>query len=169
MANRVDAVKSMRKASKLVRLSFRENGPRSFKQGVGALLSVLNESDSPVHRDVIVVALGATRVAAKDIVRKAMRAGYVTMTTCEDKKGYTVELTELGKEIVAKRAAAMDEAANKALACLTDEEVEQFVALNEKIVASMREQGISAKKKGFLVKRMKKRGQKKAFRKCKKH
>ena len=142
MTTRVEAVKSLRKASKLVRLSFRENGPRSFKRGTGALLSVLNESEAAVSRDELTVALGATRVALKDIVRKAQRAGYVAMITDAEGNGYTVELTDLGKEVAAKRA--------------TDEEVEQFTALNEKISLALHEQGISAKKKGHLVKRHKK-------------
>lgn len=175
MTTRVEAVKAMRKASKLVRLSFRENGPKSFKRGVGALLSVLNESETAVSRDTLVVALGATRIALKDVVRKAQRAGYVTMTTNENGKGYTVELTELGKEVAAKRSAAMDEAANKALACLTDEEVEQLAALNEKIALALHEDGISAKKKGFLAKRYKShsyknhKNSKKKHCKCRKH
>ena len=148
MTTRVEAIKSLRKASKLVRLSFRENGPRSFKRGTGALLSVLNESETAVFRDELTVALGATRVALKDIVRKAQRAGYVSMITDAEGNGYTVELTDLGKEVAAKRAAAMDKAAENALSCLTDEEVEQFAALNEKISLALHEQGISAKKKG---------------------
>ena len=156
MTTRVEAVKSLRKASKLVRLSFRENGPRSFKRGTGALLSVLNESETAVSRDELTVALGATRVALKDIVRKAQRAGYVTVITDTEGNGYTIELTDLGKEVAAKRAAAMDKAAENALSCLTDEEVEQFAALNEKISLALHEQGISAKKKGHLVKRHKK-------------
>lgn len=161
MTERIQAVKAMRKASKLVRLSFRENGPRSFKRGMGVLLSALNESETAVSRDDLVVALGATRIALKDIVRKAQRAGYVTMNNVEGEKGYSVALTDLGKEIAAKRSAAMDEAAEKALGCLTDEEIAQFIALNEKISLSLREQGISAKKKGFLIKRKKKHGLKK--------
>ena len=156
MTTRVEAIKSLRKASKLVRLSFRENGPRSFKRGTGALLSVLKDSDAAVSRDELTVALGATRVALKDIVRKAQRAGYVAMITDAEGNGYTVELTDLGKEVAAKRAAAMDKAAENALSCLTDEEVEQFAALNEKISLALHEQGISAKKKGHLVKRHKK-------------
>ena len=55
-------------------------------------------------------------------------------------------------------AAAMDKAAENALSCLTDEDVEQFAALNEKISLALHEQGISAKKKGHLVKRHKKHG-----------
>ncbi len=158
MTDRINAIKLMRKANKLVRLSFRENGPHSFKRGMGALLSALNESETAVSRDELTVALGATRIALKDIVRKAERAGYVTLVNVEDEKGYSVELTDLGKDIAAKRAAAMDEAANKALACLTDEEVAQFSALNEKIALALHEEGICAKKKGFLAKRKKKHG-----------
>lgn len=162
MTTRVEAIKAMRKSNKLARLYFRENGPKSFKRGTGALLSALHESDGCACRNELSVALGATRVALKDIVRKAQRAGYVTMTTNAHKHGYSVELTELGKEVAAKRTKAMDKAAEKALACLTDEELEQFAKLNEKIALSLREQGICAKKKGFLAKRHKKHC-------CKKH
>ena len=162
MTTCVEAIKAMRKANKLVRLNFRENGPRSFKRGMGALLSALNENEEATSRDQLVVALGATRVALKDIVRKAQRAGYVTIIDNGKKKDYAVELTDLGKELAEKRAEAMDKAAEKTLSCFTEEEVAQFAALNEKLALSLHEQGISAKKKGFLVKRRKKHG-------CKNH
>lgn len=166
MTTRVEAVKSMRKTSKLARLYFHENGPRSFKRGTGALLSALHESQGSASRNDLTVALGATRIALKDIVRKAQRAGYVTMTTNAHKHGYTVELTELGKEVAAKRAEAMNEAAETALSCLTDKEVDQLAKLNEKIALALHDQGISAKKKGFLAKRHKKNCNKKHAHKC---
>ena len=68
----------LKKASKLVRLAFRKNGPKSFKRGQGALLNALVENDGITQRELVCI-LGLNRGDLKDIVKKAARNGYVTI------------------------------------------------------------------------------------------
>lgn len=157
MTEAAEAVIKMRKANKLVRLSFRKNGPKSFKHGQGALLNALLKNDGCTQSE-LTVALGATRAALKDTVKKAARNGYVTIEKAEGKKTYAVKLTEEGKKLAEKHAAAQDKAAEEVMACLTAEELAQFNALNEKIILAAKERGVCAKRKGHLTKRHKKHG-----------
>ena len=40
----------LKKASKLVRLAFHKNGPKSYKRGQGALLNALVDNDGATHQ-----------------------------------------------------------------------------------------------------------------------
>ena len=148
----------MKKAGKLVRLAQRKNGPKSYKRGQGALLRVLLDNDGAATQRELVAALGMNRGMLKDIVRKAKRNGYVTVKDAEEKKLYTVKLTDEGRKLAEKRDAAQDKAAEAILSALTDEERAQLDAINEKLIVSLKEAGIDGKKKGH-----------KAHRKHKKH
>ena len=136
-----------KKASKLVRLAQRKNGPKSYKRGQGALLRVLLENDGATQRE-LVVALGVNRAVLKDIVRKANRNGYVTIGKGDEKKLYTVKLTDEGRKLAEKHEAAQDKTADEIMSALSADEVAQIDAICEKLIVSCKDAGIDGKKKG---------------------
>ena len=131
----------LKKASKLVRLAFHKNGPKSYKRGQGALLNALVDNDGTTQRELVKI-LGLNRSELKDIVKKAERNGYVTI---EDAEG---ELTDEGREVAQKRVAANDKTADDIIGCLSEEEIAQLNAITEKLILSMKDKGINGKKKG---------------------
>lgn len=137
----------MKKAGKLVRLAQRKNGPKSYKRGQGALLRTLLENDGATQRE-LVSKLGLNRASLKDIVRKASRNGYVVIEKADEKKLYTVTLTDEGRKLAEKHEAAQDEAASQIMAALSAEEAAQLDAICEKLITSCKEAGIDGKKKG---------------------
>jgi len=137
----------MKKAGKLIRLSQRKNGPKSYKRGQGALLRVLLENDGATQRD-LVAALGMNRAALKDIVRKAKRNGYVTIEKADEKKLYAVKLTDEGRKLAEKREGAQDKTADQILSALSADEIAQLDAICEKLIVSCKDAGIDGKKKG---------------------
>ena len=145
----------MKKAGKLVRLAQRQNGPKSYKRGQGALLRVLLENDGATQRE-LVSALGLNRAALKDVVRKAKRNGYVTVEKTGEKT-YSVKLTDEGRKIAKKHDKAQDKAADEILGILTAEECAELDALCEKLIVGLKEAGINGKKKGHKAHRHGKR------------
>lgn len=137
----------LKKASKLTRLAFRKNGPKSYKRGQGALMNALLANDGATQRELVKI-LGWDRSALKDTVKKAERNGYVTIGDHEDKHTYTVSLTDEGKKIAVKRVAANDKTAEEILECLSAEEVAQLNAITEKLILSIKDKGVNGKKKG---------------------
>ena len=137
----------LKKASKLTRLAFRKNGPKSYKRGQGALMNALLENDGATQRELVKI-LGWDRAALKDTVKKAERNGYVTIGDHEDKHTYTVSLTDEGKKIAAKRVAPNDKTAEEILDCLSAEEVAQLNAITEKLILGIKDKGVNGKKKG---------------------
>lgn len=137
----------LKKASKLTRLAFRKNGPKSYKRGQGALMNALLANDGATQRELVKI-LGWDRSALKDAVKKAERNGYVTIGDHEDKHTYTVSLTDEGKKIAEKRVAANDKTAEEILECLSAEEVAQLNAITEKLILGIKDKGVNGKKKG---------------------
>ena len=137
----------LKKASKLTRLAFRKNGPKSYKRGQGALMNALLANDGATQRELVKI-LGWDRSALKDTVKKAERNGYVTIGDHEDKHTYTFSLTEEGKKIAEKRVAANDKTAEEILECLSAEEVAQLNAITEKLILGIKDKGVNGKKKG---------------------
>lgn len=137
----------LKKASKLTRLAFRKNGPKSYKRGQGALMNALLANDGATQRELVKI-LGWDRSALKDTVKKAERNGYVTIGDHEDKRTYTVSLTDEGKKIAEKRVAANDKTAEEILECLSAEEVAQLNAITEKLILGIKDKGVNGKKKG---------------------
>lgn len=137
----------LKKASKLTRLAFHKHGPKSYKRGQGALMNALLENDGTTQRELVKI-LGCDRSQLKDVVKKAARNGYVTIGDHADKHTYTVSLTDEGRKIAQKRAAANDKTADDILSCLSAEEVEQLNAITEKLIVSIKEKGVNGKKKG---------------------
>lgn len=137
----------LKKASKLTRLAFRKNGPKSYKRGQGALMNALLANDGATQRELVKI-LGWDRSALKDTVKKAERNGYVTIGDHDDKHTYTVSLTDEGKKIAEKRVAANDKTAEEILECLSAEEVAQLNAITEKLILGIKDKGVNGKKKG---------------------
>ena len=137
----------LKKASKLTRLAFRKNGPKSYKRGQGALMNALLANGGATQRELVKI-LGWDRSALKDTVKKAERNGYVTIGDHEDKHTYTVSLTDEGKKIAEKRVAANDKTAEEILECLSAEEVAQLNAITEKLILGIKDKGVNGKKKG---------------------
>ena len=137
----------LKKASKLVRLAFHKNGPKSYKRGQGALLNALVDNDGTTQRELVKI-LGLNRSELKDIVEKAERNGYVTIEDCDAKHTYAVKLTDEGRKVAEKRVAANDKTAESILDCLSADEVAQLNALTEKLILSCKDKGINGKKKG---------------------
>ena len=137
----------LKKASKLTRLAFRKNGPKSYKRDQGALMNALLANDGATQRELVKI-LGWDRSALKDTVKKAERNGYVTIGDHEDKHTYTVSLTDEGKKIAEKRVAANDKTAEELLECLSAEEVAQLNAITEKLILGIKDKGVNGKKKG---------------------
>ena len=137
----------MKKADKLVRLAQRKNGPKSYKRGQGALLRVLLENDGACQRE-LVAKLGLSRASLKDVVRKAARNGYVTIEKGNEKKTYTVKLTDEGRKLAEKREAAQDKTADEIAKALSADEIAQLDAICEKLIVSCKDAGIDGKKKG---------------------
>ena len=140
----------LKKANKLVRLTFRKNGPKSFKRGQGALLNALIEHDGATQRELVEI-MGMSRRDLKDIVKKAERNGFVTFEDADKERTYAVKLTDDGRALAQKRAAANDRTAEEIVSCLSEEEVAQLNAITEKLILSAKEKGISGKKKGRKV------------------
>lgn len=157
MSGALKTLNKMKKANKLTQLYFRKNGPRSYKRGIGALLIALEAEGSATQRD-LVVATGLSRANLKDVVKKAVRKGYVTIEDAEGKKTYTVALTEEGKAVAAKRVAAQEKAADKFAETLTADELAALDAICEKLIIAAKGDGVSGKKKG-----------RKFHKKCRKH
>ena len=137
----------LKKASKLTRLAFRKNGPKSYKRGQGALMNALLANDGATQRELVKI-LGWDRSALKDTVKKAERNGYVTIGDHTDKHTYTVSLTDEGKQIAQKRVAANDKTAEDILSCLSADEVAQLNTITEKLILSIKDKGVNGKKKG---------------------
>lgn len=147
MNEAIATLAQLKKASKLTRLAFRKNGPKSYKRGQGALMNALLANDGATQRELVKI-LGWDRSALKDTVKKAERNGYVTIGDHEDKHTYTVSLTDEGKKIAEKRVAANDKTAEEILECLSAEEVAQLNAITEKLILGIKDKGVNGKKKG---------------------
>ena len=143
MTEAMKTLAQLKKASKLTRLAFHKNGPKSFKRGQGALLKFLLEDDGATQRD-LVKKLGVDRRELKGIVKKAERNGYITIEEAAGERTYAVKLTDEGKKIAKKRVAANEETAEDILGCLSDEEVAQLNAITEKLVVSIKKKGRKA-------------------------
>ena len=147
MTEAMKTLAQLKKASKLTRLAFHKNGPKSFKRGQGALLKFLLEDDGATQRE-LVKKLGVDRRELKGIVKKAERNGYITIEDAEGERTYAVKLTDEGREVAQKRVAANDKTADDIIGCLSEEEIAQLNAITEKLILSMKDKGINGKKKG---------------------
>lgn len=147
MTQATQAIAQLKKASALVNRTFHKNGPKSYKDGQGALLKVLHQTEEKkAGRDELIETLSFDRRMLKNSVRKAERNGFVTVEGTDD--SYEVALTEAGAELAEKRCAAQTKVAEEILSCLTEEEVAQLNAITEKIIVSCKDAGAHGKRKG---------------------
>ncbi|WP_251212199.1 hypothetical protein [Adlercreutzia murintestinalis] len=141
MAESTKAIASLKKAANYTKLAMRAEGPRSFKRGQGALIKVIHKfGNGTLGKDEAKKALEWRGCDVRTVARKAEENGYLTISDAEE--GFQMTLTKLGTEVVKKRLAAEDKAADAVLAGLTDAEKEQLVALCDKISATAEEMGI---------------------------
>ena len=147
MTEATQTLAQLKKTSKLTRLAFHKNGPKSFRRGQGALLNALLENDGATQRELVHV-LGFDRGELKGVVKKAERNGYVTIEDAEGVRTYAVKLTKDGRAVAEKRVAANDKTAEDNVECLSKEEMAQLNAITEKLILSMKDKGINGKKKG---------------------
>ena len=147
MTEATQTLAQLKKTSKLTRLAFHKNGPKSFRRGQGARLNALLENDGATQRELVHV-LGFDRGELKGVVKKAERNGYVTIEDAEGVRTYAVKLTEDGRAVAEKRVAANDKTAEDIVECLSKEELSQLNAITEKLILSMKDKGINGKKKG---------------------
>ena len=64
MTEATQTLAQLKKTSKLTRLAFHKNGPKSFRRGQGALLNALLENDGATQRELVHV-LGFDRGEAQ--------------------------------------------------------------------------------------------------------
>ena len=146
MSKMTKTVAKMKRATDLTNLAFRKMGPKSFKKGVGALVVALHKADGTMTQRELVDVLGMGRKGVKTIVKKAARKDLVVIGDHEDKKTYTVSLTDEGKKVADKRVAADKAVAAKVLDGLTNEEIEELNAICDKIIVNVKGMGVRGKK-----------------------
>ncbi len=148
MTDSVQTLAQLKKADKLARLNMHEFGPHSYSRGMGRFMRVLSEADGATQRE-LVETLGWSRYYLKNVVKKAEKRDFVAIVACEEPRTYRVQLTDTGKEIVAKRNAAEVRAADKIVGALSEDEQAQLNTLLDKLVVSAKAEGkISAYGKG---------------------
>ena len=136
------AIASLKKAANYTKLAMRKDGPRSFKRGQGALIKVIYKfgKDGTLGKDEAKKVLGWCGGDVRAVAKKAADNGYLTIASPKD--GFIMTLTPVGTEVVKKRLAAEDKAADKLFAGLTDAEKDQFIALCDKISANAEAMGV---------------------------
>jgi DNA-binding MarR family transcriptional regulator len=163
MSKATKTLKQMKKATGLVNRTFHKHGPKSYKNGQGALLKVLHRNDGQATSPELVDKLGFDRKFLKAVVNKAENNGFVTIENTEEKRVYIVRLTAEGEKVAEKRCAKHTATAEKILDCLTDEEIETLNKLTEKIIVSCKENGAHGKRKSGKKFR---RGERKHEKRC---
>lgn len=173
MTESTKAIASLKKAANYTKLAMRKDGPRSFKRGQGALIKVIHkfgQSDS-ISKDEAKKVLNWRGCDVRDVAKKAADNGYLTIANPKD--GFQMTLTDMGKEVVQKRLAAEDKAADAILSGLSAAEKKKLMELCDKISATAEEMGVDyeriQKKRGRTAGRKCERGSKQRNKRCCKH
>lgn len=141
MSESTKAIASLKKAGNYMKLAMRKNGPRSFKRGQGALIKVIYKAgEGTLSKDDAKKVLGWRGRDVRFVAKKAADNGYLTIDKPEN--GFQMTLTDLGREVIAKRLEAEDKAADEILAGLSDEEKAQLTQLCEKICQTAEDMGV---------------------------
>ena len=61
MTEATQTLAQLKKTSKLTRLAFHKNGPKSFRRGQGALLNALLENDGATQRETVASSRASSR------------------------------------------------------------------------------------------------------------
>ena len=133
------ARKSLKTAANYAKLAMHDLGPRSYKKGQGALMKVIDKfgENGSIDKKKLERVLGWKGDEVRRVAEKAAGNGYVAI----DDAGFefSVSLTDKGAEVLKKRFAVEDHAADAVLAGLTPQEVEQLVTLTNKISATCKD------------------------------
>lgn len=142
MAESTKVIRGLKRAANYSKLGMHELGPRSFKKGQGALLKVLYKfsDDGALCKKKLEKVLGWHGKELRRVAKKAANNGYVIISDPQYK--FEVSLTDKGKEVVEKRLAAEDRAADAILEGLSAEERDQLLSITEKIEKTCEELGI---------------------------
>lgn len=148
MTTATKSLAQLKKAAKLTNRTFHKNGPKSYKKGVGALLKVLHKADGEMTSRELIDRLGFDRKELKETARKAVKCGYATIKDSDEKRTYTVKLTDEGEKLTEKRCSAQSKVADEVLSALTPEEAAKLDELTEKLIVQCKELGAHGKHKG---------------------
>lgn len=143
MAQSTHTLYALKRAANYSKLALHKDGPKSFKKGQGALTKVLEKfgEAGALSADELAGRLRWDGAETADVVKKAQENGYVLEVKGEDGIA-RVTLTDKGREVVAKRFAAEDRAADEICQRLTDEEKSQLEALCGKIIEQCEAMGV---------------------------
>ena len=133
MDNATKALHSLKRAANYSKLAMRDFGPKSFKKGQGALLKVIykfNEEGS-LNKKTAEKILGWRGKELRRVAKKAEHNGYIQIADPEF--AFAMSLTDKGTEVMNKRMAAEDRAAEAVFEKLSADEVETLISLTNKI------------------------------------
>lgn len=143
MTESTEVLAALKRAGNYSKLAMHNEGPRSYKRGQGALIKVVAKfggkkgiSDKKLCRT-----LGWSCHETMAVAKKAADNGYVDIARKSDGK-HRISLTKTGKQILKKRMAAEDRAADAVCSYLTDQEKEQLVALCAKVSEACEDMGV---------------------------
>lgn len=142
MAESTLVLHQLKTAANYSKLAMHKCGPRSFKEGQGALVKVLYKfGDGKLSLAKLEEVLGWSGREVIDVAEKAQANGYVAFAT--SKKGkLSVKLTDKGVLVIEKRLAAEDRAAEEVLAGLSDEERACLLKLCGKVIDTCKGLGV---------------------------
>lgn len=142
MAESTQVLHQLKTAANYTKLAMHKCGPRSFKEGQGALVKVLYKfGDGKLSLAKLQEHLGWSAHEVIAVAEKAQANGYVAFTT--SKKGkLRVKLTEKGTMVIKKRLAAEDRAADEVLSGLSDEERACLLKLCGKVIDTCETMGV---------------------------
>ncbi len=142
MPESTKAIQSLKRAANYSKLAFREFGPKSFKQGQGALLKVIYKfgENGTIDEKAAEKVLDWEGKELRHVAQKAKKNGYLTIADPEF--GFAMTLTDKGKEVVQKRLEAESKTADTILEGLNAKEIETLIKLTDKISATCEGLGV---------------------------
>lgn len=142
MTESTQVLHQLKVATNYSKLAMHKCGPRSFKNGQGALVKVLYKfGDGKLPLKKLEKRLGWDGNEIICVAEKAQKNGYVRFAT--SKKGkLSVELTDKGTMVVEKRLAAEDRAADEVLQGLSNKERACLLKLTGKIAKNCKAMGV---------------------------
>lgn len=142
MTESTQVLHQLKVATNYSKLAMHKCGPRSFKNGQGAMCKVLYKfGDGKLSLKKLEEHLGWDGHEVVRVAEKAQENGYVRFTT--SKKGkLSVALTDKGTMVVEKRLAAENRAADEVLEGLTDKERECLLKLTGKVIENCKGMGV---------------------------
>lgn len=126
-----------RHCSNLMRRMYHQSGPMNTRHGQGKLMHYLLSMDGATEKD-LAKEMRMRPASIADVVRQAECHGFVTVApNAEDPRAASVTLTEEGRAIAEKRAAANSRVADQIFADFSTEERMQLESLLGKLSDSL--------------------------------